>query len=91
MMYTSFYGMSSNPFIKEESYKYPLESNDYKEMITRLNYIKEIKGIGVFYGENGLGKSYTIKSFIQSLNPDLYKTIYISATLHMSVFDFLMP
>ena len=89
-MYTSFYGMNSNPFIKEETYKYPLESEDYKEMLSRLNYVKEIRGIGVFYGDNGLGKTYAVKSFIQSLNKDLYKIIYISSTLNMSVFDFFV-
>lgn len=88
-MYTSFYGMSYNPFTKEETYKYPMESVDYKETINRLKYIKDIKGIGVFYGDNGLGKTYTIRSFINSLNKDLYKIIYINPTMHMSVFDFL--
>lgn len=88
-MYTSFYGMTYNPFIKEETYKYPLETEDYKETINRLNYIKDIRGIGVFYGNNGLGKTYTIKSFINSLNKDLYKVIYINTTSNMSVFDFL--
>ena len=88
-MYTSYYGMNFNPFIKEETYKYPLESEDYKETMSRLNYIKEIKGIGVFYGDNGLGKTYTIRNFINSLNKDLYKVIYINSSLNMSVFDFL--
>jgi len=88
-MYTSFYGMTSDPFRKEETYKNPMESEDYKETLNRLNYIKEIKGIGVFYGDNGLGKTYTIRSFINSLNKDLYKVIYINPTINMSVFDFL--
>lgn len=88
-MYTSFYGLNSNPFEKEETYKYPLETNDYKETINRLNYIKEIRGIGIFYGDNGLGKTYAIKSFINSLNKELYKVIYINPTLNMTVFDFI--
>lgn len=88
-MYTSFYGLNSNPFIKEETYKYPLETNDYKETMNRLNYIKEIRGIGIFYGDNGLGKTYAIKSFINSLNKELYKVIYTNPTLNMTVFDFI--
>ena len=55
-MYTSFYAMSFNPFIKEETYKYPFKSNDYNEVLNRLNYIKEIKGIGLFYGKNVYNK-----------------------------------
>lgn len=88
-MYKSYYGMNTNPFIKEETNKYPFESDDYNEVINRLNYIKEINGIGIFYGENGLGKTYVIKSFIDSLNKDLYKIIYINSKLNSTVFDFL--
>ena len=88
-MYTSFYGMSTNPFLKEESSKYPFETEDYKEAISRFNYLKEVNGIGMFCGSSGLGKTYTIRSFIKSLNKDLYKTIYINATTDMSSFDLL--
>ena len=88
-MYTSYYGMSTNPFNKEENNKHPYKSNDYKEMINRLNYIKEINGIGIFYSDNGLGKTYTIRSFINSLNKDLYKVIYINSKLEITAFDFI--
>ena len=88
-MYTSFYAMSFNPFIKEETYKYPFKSNDYNEVLNRLNYIKEIKGIGLFYGENGVGKTYTIRSFVNSLNKDLYKVIYVNITINLSTFELL--
>lgn len=87
-MYTSFYGMNNNPFTKEESSRHPFKSNDYNEAITRLNYLKEIKGIGVFCGTSGLGKTYTMRNFMDSLNKDLYKVIYINATINMTVFDF---
>lgn len=88
-MYTSFYGMNSNPFLKTESSKYPFESNDYIETLNRFNYLKEVKGIGVFYGDSGLGKTYTTRCFVKSLNKDLYRVIYINATNDMSSFDFL--
>lgn len=87
-MYTSFYGMSDNPFIKEESIKYVFESNDFKQTLNRLNYLKEIKGIGLITGSPGLGKTYCMRYFINELNKDLYKVIYISITDNMSVFDF---
>ena len=86
-MYTSYYGMSSNPFLKETDTKYAYQSEDYKQIINRLNYLKEIKGIGLFTGTPGLGKTFIIRSFINSLNKDLYKIIYISATKN-SVYDF---
>lgn len=87
-MYTTYYGMSCNPFLKNESIDYPFESIDYKQCINRFHYLKEIKGIGLFVGESGYGKTYVIRQFIKSLNKDLYKVIYISAQKDMSVFDF---
>lgn len=87
-MYTSYYGMSCNPFLKDESIKYNFESNDFNETLSRFNFIKEVKGIGLFIGEAGLGKTYVTRYFINNLNPDLYKVIYISASNNMTVFDF---
>ena len=87
-MYTSFYGMNCNPFLKDESIKYKFESNDFLETLYRFNYLKEIKGIGLLTGAPGYGKTYVARYFINSLNKDLYKIIYISATKDMSLFDF---
>lgn len=87
-MYTTFYGMSCNPFLKDESIKYKFESTDFNQTINRFTYLKEIKGIGLFTGEPGLGKTYVIRSFINNLNKDLFKVIYISANKNMTVFDF---
>lgn len=88
-MYTSFFGMNCNPFLKEDSSKYIFKSNDYIQVLSRLNYIKDIKGIALFYGEIGFGKTYAVRAFINSLNKDLYKIIYINATSEMTSFDFL--
>lgn len=87
-MYQSYYGMSCNPFSKEIDTKYPFESQDYLELINRFKYLTEIKGIGVFTGNSGFGKTYTLRNYVQSLNTDLYKVIYISATRNMTTFDF---
>lgn len=87
-MYTSYYGMSCNPFLKEVKEEKEYKSNDYNELITRFNYLKEIKGLGVFTGPPGYGKTFTVRSFRKSLNKDLYKVIYISASDTLTVFDF---
>ena len=87
-MYTSYYGMSCNPFLKEVNTKNKFESNDYLQLITRFNYLKEIKGLGVFTGPPGYGKTFTIRSFIDSLNNDLYKVIYLSIADKFTLFDF---
>lgn len=87
-MYTTYYGMSCNPFLKEVKEKNKFESNDYKELISRFNYLKEIKGLGVFTGLPGCGKTFSIRSFINNLNRDLYKVIYISSYENLTLFDF---
>lgn len=87
-MYTSYYGMSCNPFLKEVRDENKFESNDYNELIHRFNYLKDIKGIGVFTGLPGAGKTFAIRSFIHNLNKDLYKIIYISSNDNLTVFDF---
>lgn len=87
-MYTTFYGMACNPFLKDESIKYKFESHDFRQAFNRFEYLKEIKGIGLFVGEPGSGKTYTARYFINNLNTDLYKVIYISANENMSLFDF---
>lgn len=87
-MYTSYYGMTMNPFLKEETAKYKYESNDFKQTISRLHYIKEIKGVALITGNTGFGKTYTIRCFINEFNKDLYKVIYISITKDMTNFDF---
>lgn len=88
-MYTSFYSMCCNPFLKDESIKYKFDSNDFRQTLNRFNYLKEIKGIGLFTGPPGFGKTYVINYFINNLNHDLFKIIYISASKDMTVFDFL--
>ena len=87
-MYTSYYGMNCNPFLKEVKEEDRYESNDYKELTGRFNYLKEVKGLGVFTGLPGYGKTFTIRSFINSLNEDLYKVIYVCSYDNLTLFDF---
>lgn len=87
-MYKTFYGLEINPFVKELKTEYCYESKDFNEVKGRLKYLKEIKGIGLFIGSSGLGKTYSIRCFTDSLNKDLYKIIYISPTKKMRVFEF---
>ena len=56
MNYTSRYGLEFNPFIKN-SKDVLVETNDYKELIFRLNYLVQTKGFGVLTGGPGRGKT----------------------------------
>lgn len=76
-MYLSYYGLEFNPFDKEIDSKYAFESNDFKILNNRLNFIKEHRGIGLVTGSPGMGKTFAIRNFINSLNKNLYKTVYM--------------
>lgn len=76
-MYLSYYGLEFNPFDKDIDVKYSFETTDFKILSNRLNFIKEHKGMALITGNPGLGKTFSIRSFVNSLNPNLYKSIYI--------------
>ena len=84
----SYYNLSFNPFdkqnLKEDS---GFESCDHKIMMNRLNYLKDIRGIGVFTASPGMGKSFCLRCFEHSLNRNLYLMKYICLST-VSVADF---
>lgn len=87
-MFLSYYGLEKNLFQKEIKVKEGFKSENYNVVMSRLEYLKEVKGIGLFIGSTGIGKTYCIRSFNEKLNKDLYKLIYISAK-ELTLFEFL--
>ena len=87
-MFNSFYGLKSNPFDKQQ---FPendcFRSNDFEQMTARLNFLKETRGIGVFTARPGMGKSFALRCFAKSLNPNMYHMEYICLST-VSVSDF---
>lgn len=49
-MFTAFYGMNFNPFSKEIDVKYQFKSNDFVQSTSRLEYLKQAKGVGLIIG-----------------------------------------
>lgn len=76
-MYKAFWGMEFDPFVKSLNEKYFFKSNDFTETLSRLEHLKSIKGIGLFTGLSGTGKTSSLRYFASSLNPNLYKVVYI--------------
>ena len=77
-MGNSFYGLAYNPFDKHFlKVKDVFESNDYRQMTDRLNFLKDVNGIGVFTASPGMGKSFVLRCFHQSLNKNLHQMRYI--------------
>ena len=47
-MFTDYYGLSFNPFDKQcRKEKDCFQSNDFKQMSSRLSYVRDVRGINV--------------------------------------------
>ena len=87
-MYNSYYGLTFNPFDKQQlKEKDHFISRNFTEMTNRLNYLKDIRGIGVFTARPGMGKSFCLRCFASSLNPSLFHMEYLCLST-ISVADF---
>ena len=75
-MYKSFYSLAKTPFVKEMKPSDAFSSSDYQGAIKALNYLKESRGMGLITGDPGAGKTFTLRSFKESLNPSLYHVVY---------------
>lgn len=77
MRYEKYWGMEFNPFKKNFDDKNVFKSNDYNQILARLEHLKHTKGIGLFTGNSGLGKTFALKQFANTLNKNMYKLVYI--------------
>lgn len=76
MDYISRYGLEFNPFIKGTK-EFLVETPQYREVITRLNYLLQVKGFGLLTGMPGAGKTTTLRNWISSLNQSAHRVIYV--------------
>jgi len=83
----NYYNLTHNPFEKSAPVKEAFISNDHNEMITRLNYLKDIRGIGCYTAPPGSGKTFALRCFQENLNPNLYECHYICLST-VSIMDF---
>ena len=79
-MFKQFYGMTMNPFDKSIKEKDAYLSRDMSEMLARLDYLNETRGIGVFTASPGSGKTFALRCFAKKVNPNLTKIIYLCFT-----------
>jgi len=76
-MFKAFWGMEFNPFEKGLSEKNSFKSSDFNQAMGRLEHLKTVKGLGLFTGLPGTGKTYTLRCFSSTLNTNLFKVVYI--------------
>ena len=77
MNYISLYGLEFNPYIKDIRNNIIIETPQYKEVSTRLDYLLQLKGFGLLTGNPGMGKTTAIRKWTDSLNKAAVKVIYI--------------
>lgn len=87
MKFLSYYQLERNPFGKYVEEKNIYSSEDAKEAQARIEYAVEIDGIALITGEPGTGKTTVVRKYMDELDADLYKLIYLSAG-NYKVFDF---
>lgn len=75
-MYKSFYSLARTPFSKDMNPTEAFHSASYQELLSGLDYLRKSKGIGLVIGDPGAGKTFTLRSFRDSLNPSLFHVIY---------------
>lgn len=75
-MYKPFYSLARAPFSKDMDRTEAFRSPGYQEALNGLEYLRKSKGIGMVIGDPGAGKTFTLRSFKDSLNPALYHMVY---------------
>lgn len=76
-MYKVFYNLKGEPFGKSLKNSELFISTQTKEALSRLDYMKNAKGLMLFTGLPGTGKTTCLRAFIEKLNTSHYKIIYI--------------
>jgi len=77
-MINSYYGLSCNPFDKHSLLtKQAFTSKDHREATSALDFLKDVRGIGVLTAAPGMGKSFALRCFEKSLNHNLVQMRYI--------------
>jgi len=80
-MFNGYYGFAKNSFDKQVlSVKDAFISRDFKEMTSRLSYIKNIRGVGLFTSHPGFGKTFALRCFANSIDRNLNEIAYICHT-----------
>jgi type II secretory pathway predicted ATPase ExeA len=86
-MFTQYFGLKFNPFTKEIAEGNLFESADFRELGSRLGFMKKTRGFFLLTADAGVGKTTALRRFAGSLNPGLHKVCY-SALSSLNVMDF---
>ena len=79
-MYITYYKLAGVPFEKSlstsEIFRYPA----LKELFSRFDYLKTVKGLFLLTGRPGIGKTTALRAWVEELKSDFFKIVYIPLT-----------
>lgn len=76
-MWESFFGFKKMPFSDSPDAKQLFASEAWNQVKARLEFLANHHGAGLLTGEVGAGKSTAARAFTATLNPNLYKILYV--------------
>ena len=79
-MLEAFFGFKKTPFGDSPDAKQLFASQAWTQVKARLQFLVDHQGAGLLTGEVGAGKSTAARTFTASLNPNLYKVLYLHWT-----------
>src|SRR5437764_4402795 len=76
-MVEAFFGFKKTPFGDSPDAKQLFPSQAWNQAKARLQFLADHHGAGLLTGEVGAGKSTAARTFTATLNPNLYKIVYL--------------
>lgn len=76
-MWETFFGFKKTPFTDCPDAKQLFSSQAWNQIKARLQFLLENHAVGLLTGEVGAGKSTAARTFTATLNPSLYKILYL--------------
>lgn len=76
-MLQATFNLTTIPFTKNIDTHHLFMSKQFKEMTRRINMLMEQRGIGLFTGEVGCGKTTAIRTSLETLSTQTHKTVYL--------------
>jgi general secretion pathway protein A len=76
-MFEAFFAFKKTPFGDNADPNQLFASQPWTQVKARLQFLADHHGAGLLAGEVGAGKSTAARTFTASLNPNLYKVLYL--------------
>lgn len=72
-----FYNMSRNPFSKGLPCDLAHPTEDLRQVHARLDHLARAGGIGLITADPGMGKTFAVRTWADSLNPNTNRVVYL--------------